>query len=246
MSQQRFAPRTVTQALPASHIASDVQVSCRQLEVSVQTGAPDTSERHRVKRPAQSDGPQSVPDTDGEQGMSRLPMSEMSLSTLRSPLVSLSPFGLKHPPFASARANAFRNAASAFAKQSGLTAVLFLTATASQASFASTFLLTALIFASAHVAARLAEIETAAFAAAAPRTSPSRTDIVTFITLNPPYACRRFERSPPPSPRRPCHLYAGSVPCPIQERNHVRRSVSTTSRAPAYPPAAHPSGRPEG
>ena len=48
MPQQRFAPSTVTQARPASHVASDVHVVSRQAVVSVQTGAPDTSGRHRV------------------------------------------------------------------------------------------------------------------------------------------------------------------------------------------------------
>jgi len=105
----------------------------------------------------------------------------MNPSTLLSLLVSLLPFGLKHPPFASALAKAVRNAASAFAMQSGLTAVPFLTAFAWQASLASTFLLTALIFASAHFTARRDEAETAACVAVAPRTSPSRPAVVAFM-----------------------------------------------------------------
>src|SRR6266851_228678 len=130
ISQQRFAPSTATQARPGSHTASDVHVVCRHAAVSAQTGAPDTSGRHRVRRPLHSDGPHGVPDTDGIQGISKLPVSAMKESILPSAVVSLSPFGLKHPPFTSALAKAFRKAASALAMQSGLMAVLFLTAIA--------------------------------------------------------------------------------------------------------------------
>jgi hypothetical protein len=185
MSQQRFSPNTVTQARPGSHTASDVHAS-RQFVVSAQTGAPDTSGRQTVRLPLQSDGPHGVPAGDGEQGINRPPMSAMKSLILLSVLVSLSPFGLKHPPFASALANAFRNAASALAMHSKLTVVPFRTAIAWQVSFASTFFLTALIFASAHFTARRDATETAAFAGAAPRITPTRTTIVNFMWASRP------------------------------------------------------------
>src|SRR2546426_5446640 len=76
MSQQRFSPSTATQARPASHVASDVH-TCPQSVVSAHTGAPDTSARHTVRLPLQSDGPHSVPDGDGEQGRSEEHTSEL-------------------------------------------------------------------------------------------------------------------------------------------------------------------------
>ncbi len=139
------------------------------------------SGRHSIRRPRQSEAPHGVPPGEGEQGINKLPISAMNSLILPSLLVSLSPFGLKHPPFASALAKAVRNAASALAMQSGLTAVLFLTAIAWQVSLASTFLLTALIFASAHFTARRDEAETAAFPAPGLRTSTSRTTNVAFM-----------------------------------------------------------------
>jgi len=75
ISQHLPPPKTETQALPESQVASEVHVS-RQLVVSAQTGAPDTSDTHRVRRPPQSDAPHVDP--CGEQGIKRLPISAMT------------------------------------------------------------------------------------------------------------------------------------------------------------------------
>src|SRR5689334_357260 len=185
MSQQRFTPSTGTHARPTSHAVSVVHVPGRHALVSAQTGAPETSGRQRVRRPRQSERPHGVPDTDGMHGINRLSVSAMNESTVSSTLAALLPFGLKQPPLASARANVVRNAASAWARQSGLTALFRRTAIAWHRSLASLFRSTALSFASAHFIARRADDDSAPFAGAAPRTTPTSTAVATFIRILP-------------------------------------------------------------
>src|SRR5262249_20361597 len=156
------------------------------------------SGRQSVRRPLQSDGPHGVPDKDGVQGINRLPVSAMNESIAPSAWDSLLPFGLKHPPFASALAKAVKNAASALARHSGLTIVFLRTAIAWQVSLASVFRFTARSFASPHFIARRADAERAPFAAVAPSTSPSSTTIVTLIPSS-SHPCR-----PPPLDQGQC------------------------------------------
>src|SRR5689334_20653025 len=222
MSQQRFTPSTGTHARPTSHAVSVVHVPGRHALVSAQTGAPETSGRQRVRRPRQSERPHGVPDTDGMHGINRLSVSAMNESTVSSTLAALLPFGLKQPPLASARANVVRNAASAWARQSGLTALFRRTAIAWHRSLASLFRLTALSFASAHFIARRADDDSAPFAGAAPRTTPTSTAVATFIRTSHP--TRLWKSSS--TARAPFYSFLKGA-----SRSHVRSSNGAGCRA---------------